>query len=194
MEYKRSAEVIASLPDKVGLMLIDQAARVCRGSKGDNYQKMIPSLIRRGHESPLEHYNITIHVVTSRDVMCEMTRHRCGLSFSVESQRAVIDLGICLPVEAPPDKFRSCIDQVYRTYYELIQNGWRIEQARAVLPNCAATNIIVTGNCRAWRHFFALRTASDAYPPMRETAQLMLDAIKTSLPETYKMLFEEYCK
>ena len=46
------------------------------------------SLIRRGHLAPLEFADMSVELVTSRDVMAELTRHRLA-SFCIESQRYV---------------------------------------------------------------------------------------------------------
>lgn len=40
--------------------------------------------------SPLEFEDVTVELVTSRDVMAELTRHRIA-SFAIQSQRYVMD-------------------------------------------------------------------------------------------------------
>ena len=52
----------------------------------------IKGLIRRGHTSPLEFGDIMVEIVTSRDVLAELTRHRLA-SYCVESQRYVAEHG-----------------------------------------------------------------------------------------------------
>ena len=47
--------------------------------------------MKRGHESPLEFGHIGLRIVTSRDVMAELTRHRIA-SFAIESQRYVNEI------------------------------------------------------------------------------------------------------
>lgn len=203
----RKAYVVRLVPEAAGLMMIELAARVTTGTldkmTDESYEAFIPKLIARGHESPLEHYSITLGVLTSRDVMAEMTRHRAGMSFSVESQRHVkaTDTGgviMCWPgtigdLEAY-ELFKSSLVSIADTYDVMLDRRISKEMARAILPNCTATNILVTANCRAWRHFFNLRTAKDAYPAMRDTARLMLQCIRKELPRTYALMFREYAE
>lgn len=49
----------------------------------------VRTLIRRGHHSPLEMADMIVQLVTSRDVLAELTRHRLA-SYCVESQRYVL--------------------------------------------------------------------------------------------------------
>lgn len=55
-------------------------------------------------------------------------------------------------------------------YFNLINNGWKPQQARAVLPNSLKTELVVTGFASDWEHFFELRDAGSAHPQARELA------------------------
>ena len=70
-------------------------------------------------------------------------------------------------------------------YHNLLQQGWRPEQARDVLPNATKTEIVVKGNIREWRHVLTLRTSKHAHPQMRA---LMLPLLE-ELTEQYPVLF-----
>jgi thymidylate synthase (FAD) len=56
-------------------------------------------------------------------------------------------------------------------YFNLIDNGWKPQEARAVLPNSLKTELVVTGFASDWEHFFKLRDAGSAHPQARELAQ-----------------------
>ena len=58
-----------------------------------------------------------------------------------------------------------------RIYLELLNQGWKPQQARAVLPNSLKTELIMTGTIEQWEGFFKLRDASDAHPQARELAK-----------------------
>ncbi len=47
-----------------------------------------------------------------------------------------------------------------------------------MLPNATETFITVTGNVRAWRHFFTMRTAKFADAEMRKVAYACYEALK----------------
>lgn len=74
------------------LKKIEIAGRNCWRSEGkitdDSYKSFVQGLIKRGHDSPLEFGEIMFEIITSRDVLAEITRHRIA-SFAVESQRYV---------------------------------------------------------------------------------------------------------
>lgn len=58
-----------------------------------------------------------------------------------------------------------------QNYLNLLSNGWKPQQARAVLPNSLKTELIMTGTIDQWKGFFKLRDAKDAHPQARELAQ-----------------------
>jgi thymidylate synthase (FAD) len=54
--------------------------------------------------------------------------------------------------------------------------------ARAVLPNCLATEIVVTANLRELRHILKLRTSKAAHPEMRALMTPLLEELKERIP------------
>lgn len=65
---------------------------------------------------------------------------------------------------------RNC-DDAEQNYFELLKQGWKPQEARAVLPNSLKTELVVTGFASDWEHFFKLRDAGSAHPQARELAQ-----------------------
>lgn len=66
------------------------------------------------------------------------------------------------------------IDSLFRaekSYNNLINSGWKPQEARAVLPNSLKTELVMTGFAKDWEHFFKLRDAGSAHPQARELAQ-----------------------
>ena len=73
-------------------------------------------------------------------------------------------------------------------YRNLIEDcNWLPQQAREVLPNCTATELIMTANIREWRHIFKLRTSKKAHPQIRELMQDTLALCYDMVP----FLFED---
>jgi thymidylate synthase (FAD) len=64
--------------------------------KGDVHKKeFLQHLLNRGHFGPYEHINITFMVKgVSRSLMAQLTRHRTGISFDIQSQRYVDFAGV----------------------------------------------------------------------------------------------------
>lgn len=70
---------------------IERACRTCYRSEGlitdESYKSLIKNCINRGHESVLEHEKITIRMTCDIGVYKDLTRHRAGTAFSIESTR-----------------------------------------------------------------------------------------------------------
>lgn len=67
--------------------------------------------------------------------------------------------------------FKQSLLQSEKMYFGLINEGWKPQQARAVLPNALKTELVMTGFVSDWKHFFELRDAGSAHPQARELAQ-----------------------
>ena len=74
-------------------------------------------------------------------------------------------------VESAIGKFLHVLDYSSDRYMELINEGWKPQQARAVLPNSLKTELIMTGTIEQWKGFFVLRDAPSALPQARELAE-----------------------
>lgn len=65
------------------------------------------------------------------------------------------------------------IDSLFRaekSYNDLINSGWKPQEARAVLPNATKTELVMTGFESDWEGFFKLRCSSAAHPDARKLA------------------------
>jgi thymidylate synthase (FAD) len=180
------------------MLTIERAGRTCYKSEGrigdGTAEKFIANIIRRGHESVLEHEKITVRFVCDRGVTHELVRHRIA-SYSQESTRycnySQDKFGNELTFIKPC--FWSENDENYKLWLEsmefiedmynkLIAGGAKPEEARSILPNSLKTEIVVTMNIRQWRHYFRLRTAAAAHPQIREISTALLEELKEKLP------------
>lgn len=76
------------------------------------------------------------------------------------------------PWEITPERnFIANLQISEQLYLELLNQGWKPQQARAVLPNSLKTELVMTGTIEQWEGFFKLRDAKDAHPQARELAQ-----------------------
>ena len=63
------------------------------------------------------------------------------------------------------------LEELEEAYIALIkEEGWKPEQARAILPNSLKTELYMCGFVEDWRHFFELRCATNAHPQAKELA------------------------
>ena len=159
----------------------------------DSAEKFIRNLIKRGHESILEHFSATFKIICDRGVMAELTRHRHA-SFSIESTRfnTYDELTFIKPCFIADDDiirqrtWQATMSQVEEFYGLYRYAQMPPEQARAILPNSLKTEIIMTANLREWRHILKLRTAKDAHPQMRQVAEMILAVLKEKLPVIFE--------
>lgn len=57
-----------------------------------------------------------------------------------------------------------------KDYFILLKEGWKPQEARAVLPNALKTELVMTGFVSDWKNFFSLRCDSAAHSQARELA------------------------
>lgn len=177
---------------------LERAGRVCYKSEDkitdDSAEKFIRNIIKRGHESVLEHEKITVIIICDRGVTHELVRHRIA-SYSQESTRycnytnekfgsELTFINPCFWAEDDPRYivWKGQMERIEDAYNQLIETGASPQEARSILPNSLKTEIVVTMNIREWRHFFKLRTSTAAHPQMREVANMLLAAFKEKIP------------
>lgn len=82
-----------------------------------------------------------------------------------------------------------------RGYFNLLNYGWKPQQARAVLPNSLKTELVMTGFISDWKHFFELRDAGSAHPQAQELAHpLHMEFIRRGyINETSEKEQEAFC-
>lgn len=162
-----------------------------------------------GHESIEEHGSVSFYINASRSVLTELERHR-HLSFSVVSQRYVdaSKLGVHVPpafmdvltseqitdddaafLAAGVAGHLDAAQRVYMKVVEILQKAGKPrkqarEAARAVIPNCIDSPMVVTGNIRAWKHVLRMRWHEAADAEIRELAGLILQELRRVAPHS----------
>ena len=181
-----SVELIDEINPEQILAKLERCGKVSRKSKLGDAENFVRSIIKRGHESVLEHVQLTFHIVCDRAIMAELTRHRHA-SFTVESTRYIKydELTVISPFknDVVGDSFLFAdISIAEKEYRDWFQSGATPEQARAVLPLCLATELYMTANLRELRHILKLRTDKAAHPQMRFVAGQILEILRDKLP------------
>lgn len=71
----------------------------------------------------------------------------------------------------PEKNFVASLQIAEQLYLELLNQGWKPEQARTVLPNALKTELYMCGFAEDWKHFFELRDDKQhAHPQAYELA------------------------
>ena len=131
--------------------------------------ELVRRCIRSGHTSVLEHVSFTFAISgVSRALSHQLVRHRMA-SYSQQSQRFVKSGEleyVCPPsledeMSAERDFFLAALKRAEQAYRVLL-NSVPAEDARFILPQACATNIVMTMNCRELLHFLEERCCRKA--------------------------------
>jgi thymidylate synthase (FAD) len=159
-----------------------------------------------GHFSVIEHGAMTFYCRgLSRSLTHELVRHR-HFSYSQLSQRYVDpgagqsntgpvqppisvndELAEHILAEAWSDAsmhYENLVRHFKKKNPDATRKEWR-QAARSVLPNMTETRLVLTGNFRALRHYFAMRCTESADAEIRHMACLMLDECKRHAPNIF---------
>ena len=186
---------------------LESIGRTCYNSADkttdDSYISFLKNIIKRGHESVLEHGSMTVKFYVNRAIANEIVRHRLA-SYSQESTRYVDytnEIHFILPTESAywtKERVQLFMDSAARqwnAYTELMntEKGLSKQIARDILPLCTATTLIMSANYREWRHFFKMRCDKAAHPDMQIVAKEVLAEAKGIIPVIFDDLYETYC-
>ena len=120
--------------------------------------KLFKYLLRAEHTSVLEHNSLTLLASgISRSLLAQITRER-HFSFTSASQhyQDYTDYPVTVS-ESDNPVIRKALIQSHKAYKELLNSGFKKEEARQVLPNAATVNLLITANARALVHFLRTR-------------------------------------
>lgn len=135
-------------------------------------QKLVDFLVGQKHLSTLEHCSMTFGVRgVSRTLLAQYSRHRIGVSLSVQSQRYVSEkttknkntvFDYVLPSTVAGDSERTAVffaamNAAQTAYDQLTAMGVPMEDARFVLPGGICTNFVTTLNLRSLLDIFDKR-------------------------------------
>lgn len=182
--------------------VIERAGRTCYQSYDKigarSASKFIKGIIKRGHESVIEHASATFIIVGSRAMTHQLVRHRLA-SYSQKSQRYVKEDGFeyIIPSDMHWDEglwefYKECMSEINDMYLKLREWGLAPEDARFVLPNACKTEIVMTANFREWRHFIKMRCDRHAQWEIRDVAHVILEMLHFVAPSCFQDLYDEF--
>ncbi len=182
--------------------------KTIKGRPGGN-EAYTKNILNTKHGSVLEHAQFSVLIEgVSRSLTHELVRHRAGFAFSQLSQRYVDESNIAfvLPpeIKTGTQEFESWLLtcglslQGYRALLNNLMHNLEADPgtktmklkrarqaARSVLPNCAETKIVVTGNGRAWRHFIEMRASVHADMEIRALGVAVFQLLVKEAPNLF---------
>lgn len=186
------------------------AGRACYASWSKPNPKTADTKGYLGHIIEAEHFNVMRHAVVtvyiqgvSRSLTHELVRHHVGIDFSQLSQRYVdtAEMDYVIPPAMREDNYlQSSLANAwelakidYETAVKRLEAAGKTrkqarEAARAFLPNCTETKIVVTANLQAWRNFIAQRGGAAADAEIRELAVEVARILMQGFPAAFQDL------
>lgn len=174
-------------------------------AKDKDPEDFILRLIRKGHESVIEHINYTFYITDiSRGLLLELERHR-HCSMSVESTRwglkKVVDKCGAIPTglhdaywkvfprsQAQETLLLQAHNQAYAlmdTVVEMTKAGIPNDNIKPYLVESVLTNLYFTTNARELRHMLILRSQPNVYEEFRT----LVAEIKKALPYDHLFMY-----
>lgn len=183
----------------------------------DPGEAIVKKLLKKSHFGPLEHVSLTVNIGgVSRVLMAQLTRHRTGITFDVQSLRYtkiesidVDESAFTVPpylrkgaepkareryvgsrIIEDPEVAREKMLEAYRRdlqeYLELLEAGIPAEDARMVLPLGLKINMVMSANVRTFFHLMDMRLPPNAQWEIRELCELFLHIGELWMPKSYR--------
>lgn len=171
----------------------------------ENHWKLVKRVLDSGHASIAEHVYLTFAIKdVSRSLLAQITRHRAGIVFSVQSQRYVEikeDIKLFENKSYTAENYteeKETIDVLDKyfiwdhnsyaqfhllcnamySYLFQVRDGIKPEDARNVLPNATKTNITMSINLRELMHVSNLRLCTRAQLEIRQLFQAIKEEVE----------------
>ena len=207
-----TVKLISITPDAEKTMAF--IARVSNPANQDNenYAKLLAYCIKHNHWSVFEQSSMTLEIETTRGIAAQILRHR-SFTFQEFSQRYadtnLIAEEIPLPElrrqdtknrqnstdDLPADlkielysKIQDHFNAAQDLYKELLEAEVAKECARFVLPLAVPTRIYMTGSCRSWITYIALREKSGTQKEHMDIAKSCKAVFGEQFPTCYEAL------
>lgn len=193
-----------------GEIIPEIAGRLCYMSfntpRPGGTEAYLKHILEVGHGSVLEHSNYGFIITgISRSCSHELVRHR-HFSYSQLSQRYVSSPSCVRNPAWQDDEWEALTEDLITLLHQY--EGWITEidnrlpvdlkgterkkaarqLARAILPSCTETKLMMTGNVRAWRGMIEQRGSKHAEPEIRQLAYLLWKELHDVCP----LLFDDF--
>jgi thymidylate synthase (FAD) len=194
------------------LAAIESAGRTCWRSEDrtgpDTAERFVRMVMKKGHHALLEFCDMRVRCVTNRGVSHELVRHRIA-SYAQQSTRYVGEVDGQMELIRPDwltdemeaeefglgKMYMDLMDIIESAYDSMIGNGLGRDQARGILPNDLATEIVIKANFREWRTIFELRavgTTGKPHPQMQALMGGILMDAASRVPFVFNDLRDDY--
>jgi len=207
-----TVRLISVTPDAEKTMAYVARVSNPANQENENYAKLLGYCIKHQHWSVFEQSFMTLEIETTRGLAAQILRHR-SFTFQEFSQRyadsSLLSDTIPLPDLRRQDtknrqnsiddvdpfviqKYQMLIQDHFRDamalYKKMLDEGIAKECARFVLPLATPTRIYMSGSCRSWITYIALREKSGTQKEHMDIAKECKKIFSEQFPICYEAL------
>ena len=201
---------ITPLNGQAILKRIEEIARTCYRSEdkitedGKSAEQLVRALTNAGHGAMLEHATISMRYVSNIAAYKDLTRHRVGIAYAIESTRFCSynkgkfgnEIAFLRPVEIPQDSLKyqvwlNAMEQAEKNYMNLASMGAKPDELSLILPQSTAAEFVITANARAWNNIFNLRAIGHSRPCVREIMIPTLELFRREVPIVFDDVYNK---
>lgn len=207
-----NVKLISVTPDAEKTMAYVARVSNPNNQENPNYAKLLSYCIKHNHWSVFEQSFMTLEIETTRGLAAQILRHR-SFTFQEFSQRyadsSLLSDTIPLPDLRRQDtknrqnsiddidpfviqKYQMLIQDHFRDamalYKKMLDEGIAKECARFVLPLATPTRIYMSGSCRSWITYIALREKSGTQKEHMDIAKECKKIFGEQFPICYEAL------
>jgi len=207
-----NVKLISVTPDAEKTMAYVARVSNPNNQENPNYAKLLSYCIKHNHWSVFEQSFMTLEIETTRGLAAQILRHR-SFTFQEFSQRyadsSLLSDTIPLPDLRRQDtknrqnsiddidpfviqKYQMLIQDHFRDamalYKKMLDEGIAKECARFVLPLATPTRIYMSGSCRSWITYIALREKSGTQKEHMDIAKECKKIFSEQFPICYEAL------
>lgn len=206
-----TVKLISVTPDAEKTMAFIARVSNPANQKSEDYAKLLAYCIKHRHWSVFEQSFMSLEIETNRGIAAQILRHK-SLNFQEFSQR-YSDSSLLgeIPVpdlrrqdtknrqnsidDIPEDvklelqnKIKEHFENSVSLYKELLDKGIAKESSRFVLPLATPTRIYMSGSCRSWITYIALREKSGTQKEHMDIAKACKAVFAEQFPICYEAL------
>lgn len=159
--------------------------------------RLLEYVINAEHTKMLEHICGSVLVRNvSRSLLQQLITHRTWSATSASQHyQNYSDMPMIIDVTAwTRTRNIEDFEHLMELYDVAILKGMKKEEARQILPNASAVNILITFNYRCLLNFFSLRLCYRNVQEMRIFANRLLRLLETNFPEFCTLVGPQCCQ
>ena len=199
-------ETVRWAADVSRIRIGEDPIKYCEQFTKEELEEFFINIVKDTFSTPLEYVNTVWYLDNvSRAAQQQITRHRVGTSFSIESMRVVPKENFAtnylyhIPDRIAKDErkleeFHQSMLEIEKEYNRLIAEGVEVEDARGILPLNIFSTITMSINLRSLIHLILSRGCLKAQGEVQQIAKEMIKELTPYLGDFVTSQITKPCK